>query len=220
MSAAADAGGSPARRTINLRLVVIVLAVVVVAAMALDTTYKKPGEVTASGRKAFDPARYGATTFPRAVKTLEKDAVPITQLLPAIAKNADAAGKQYGKRQGTSPWNFSTSGEGVAGKAQSGIMPVKIDGLPKGTRVSLQVGPAINGTAIRDAVGFISFGQFTNQVEYAGAGTALNNQVKAKVLKGIDPAGLQGKRVSFTGAFTLLTPQLVTITPVKLQVSG
>jgi ABC-type glutathione transport system ATPase component len=70
--------------------------------------------------------------------------------------------------------------------------------------VSLQVGPAINGTAIRDAAGFINFNQFVNQVDFADAATALNSEVKAKVLKGIDPKSLKGKKVSFTGAFTAL----------------
>jgi predicted lipoprotein len=66
-------------------------------------------------------------------------------------------------------------------------------------------------------VGFITFGQFTNQVEYADAATALNNQLREKLLKGLDVAALEGKEITFTGAFTLLTPQTVTITPVALS---
>ena len=72
-------------------------------------------------------------------------------------------------------------------------MPVRVAGVPKGTTVSLQVGPAINGTAIRDAAGFINFNQFVNQVDFADAATALNSEVKAKVLKGIDPRRSKGK---------------------------
>ena len=40
------------------------------------------------------------------------------------------------------------------------------------------------------------------------------------MLKGIDPATLEGKRVSFLGAFTLITPDVVTITPVELEAAG
>lgn len=220
MSAAspvAGGGASSRHRRISPRIVGIALAAVVVLAMALDTTYKKPGETTATGRAAFDPAEYGGETFPKAVAALEKSAVPIETLVPALVNDQEAASRRYGKRQGTSPYSFSTSGEGVAGKVEAGLMEVKVKGLPKSTRVSLQVGPAINGTAVRDAVGFIEFGQFVNQVEYAGAATALNDQVKAKVLKGIDTAGLEGKRVSFVGAFSLVTPSVITITPVKLE---
>jgi predicted lipoprotein len=220
MSAAAgsEAQERPAtRHRVSPRVIGIALLVLVVAAMAIDTTYKKPGETTATGRAAFDPASYGDKTFPKAVSTLEQSAVPIAELHAALRKDPDAAGERYGKRQGSSPYSFSTSGEGVAGKTEGGLMPVQVKGVPKDVRVSLQVGPAINGTAIRDGVGFIEFGQFTNQVEYAAAATALNTKVKEDVLKGFDAESAEGKRVSFLGAFSLVTPSVVTITPVRLE---
>jgi predicted lipoprotein len=95
---------------------------------------------------------------------------------------------------------------------------VKVPGA-KGISVNVQVGPALNGTSLRDAAGFINFNQFINQGDYADAGTALNNEVKAKVLKGIDTASLTGKRIAFTGAFTYLAPTVMTITPIRLEVS-
>jgi predicted lipoprotein len=212
--------GAAGRRRIAPRAVLIALAVLVVAAMAVDTTYREPGETTATGRAAFDPAAYGAETYPKVQQTLQDAAVPIDELIPALVKDQEAASRQYGKRQGSSPYSFSTTGTGTAGKAENGLMPVEVDGLPKSTTVSVQVGPALNGTALRDAAGFIEFGQFTNQVEYAASATGLNDQVKKQVLKGIDPASLDGKRVSFVGALSPLTPQVITITPVKLEVSG
>jgi predicted lipoprotein len=221
MSAAAPPGArAPARRSIRPRVIGIALLVIVVAAMAFDTTYKEAGETTATGREAFDPARYGEETYPKAAAAIEDAAVPLPKLVAEMRKDPDAAGEQYGKRQGTSPYTFSTTAEGVAGKAEGGLMPVRVKGVPEGTRVSLQIGPAINGTAIRDAAGFIEFGQFTNQVEYAAAATALNDQVKQQVLADVDAAALDGQRVSFTGAFSSLTPDVITITPVKLEQAG
>jgi predicted lipoprotein len=221
MSAAAEPGGRAlARRALSPRVVGTVLVVLVVAAMALDTTYKKAGETTSTGREAFDPARYGEETFPKAVSTIEDAAVPLPRLSAAMRADLDAAGERYGQRQGTSPYSFSTRGEGTAGKVEGGLMPVRVEGVPEGARVSVQVGPAINGTAIRDAVGFIEFGQFTNQVEYAAAATALNEQVKEQVLAGVDPAALEGRRVSFVGAFSSLTPEVITVTPVALEPAG
>ena len=123
--------------------------------------------------------------------------------MTALAKDADAAGEQYGNRAGNSPYAFPVTVEGVAGKVKDGTLPVKVKGVPKDVAVSVQVGPALPGTAIRDAVGFIEFGQFVNQVEYADAATALNSQVKAQVLEDLDPASLEGKKVEFLGAFTL-----------------
>jgi len=221
MSAAAQPDArAPARRSVSPRVIGIALVVAVVAAMALDTTYKKAGETTATGREAFDPARYGQETYPKAVAAIEDAAVPLPKLVAAMRADPDAAGEQYGKRQGTSPYSFSTTAEGVAGKVEAGLMPVRVKGVPAGTTVSLQIGPAINGTAIRDAAGFIEFGQFTNQVEYAAAATALNEQVKQQVLAGLEPDSLEGQRVSFAGAFSSLTPDVITITPIKLEQGG
>ena len=217
-SAAAGAGG---RHRPSTRVIGIVVAVVVVAAIALDTTYKDPDtKITAGGRPAFNPDTYGEKTYPKAVDTLEKDATPLPQLLAELNKDQEGASERYGHRQGNSPYAFAVSGEGVAGKVKDGVLPVKVKGVPKSTQVAIQTGPAIPGTAIRDAVGFIEFGQFLNQVEYADAATALNKQVKAQVLSDLEPASLEGKKVRFLGAVALLAPTAVTITPVQLEAAS
>jgi predicted lipoprotein len=212
------ATSSPSRRRVSPRLIGWGLAAVVVLAIALDTTYKDPDyKVTASGRPAFNPEQYGRTTFPKAAAALEKNAQPLPALVSAMSDDAEAAGKKFGHRSGTGPYSFAVKGDGIAGKAENGVLPVKVKGLPKSTTVAIQVGPALPGTAVRDAAGFIEFGQFLNQVEFADAATALNNEVKARVLKDVDAQALRGKRVSFVGAFTSLVPTAITITPVKLE---
>jgi predicted lipoprotein len=200
------------------RLIGGAVALLVVVALALDTTTRSDSapRVAAGGRVAFDPEAYGAKTYPKVVAAIDKRAVALPELAAALADDPDAAGKRYGVRQGSSPFNFAVSGEGVAGKADGSLLPVKVKGV-KDADVQLQIGPAINGTALRDAVGFINFNQFVNQVDYADAGTALNNEVKAKVLK--DAGDLEGRTVRFTGAFTLLVPTAITVTPTRLQTS-
>jgi predicted lipoprotein len=85
--------------------------------------------------------------------------------------------------------------------------------------VTLVTGPVIAGTAIRDAVGFIDFSQFTNQIDYANVSTELNNHVKTDVVAELDRAALTGKAVTFEGAFSLLTPTVISVVPTKVQVS-
>ena len=219
--AAAERPRTRPRRRVSGRLIGVVLVVLVVVAMALDTTYTDPDEaITSGGRPAFDPQQYGEETYPKAVSTLEENAQPLPELVTALAKDADAAGEQYGNRAGNSPYAFPVTVEGVAGKVKDGTLPVKVKGVPKDVAVSVQVGPALPGTAIRDAVGFIEFGQFVNQVEYADAATALNGQVKAQVLEDLDPASLEGKKIEVLGAFTYLAPTAVTITPVRLEAAS
>jgi predicted lipoprotein len=193
------------------------LAALVLLAIALDTSYQDADKPIAGAREKFDVDKFGQENFPKLVPEIEKNATELTVLLPALEADVDAASEKYGRRQGQSPYNFPVKGEGVAGKPEGGIMPIEVEGVD--ATVSMQIGPAINGTALRDVASFISFDQFVNQVDYADAATALNNEVRTKVLKGIDPASIEGKTVSFTGAFTLLAPTAVTITPVKLEVA-
>jgi predicted lipoprotein len=217
-----SAATAPRRRRVSTRAVLWALAVGVLIVLALDTTTRsdEAPRITEGGQVAFNPQRYGVKTYPKVVAAVEKKAAPLVTVAKAIKADPDAAGKRYGAREGVnSPYNFAVTGEGVAGKPSDSLMPVEVKGL-KGTTVSLQVGPALNGTSLRDVVGFIGFNQFVNQVDYADAGTALNNQVKAKVLKDLDRASLKGKRVRFTGAFTYLAPTVITVTPVRLEVGA
>ncbi|NJP96971.1 DUF2291 domain-containing protein [Nonomuraea sp. FMUSA5-5] len=189
-----------------------------VVLMAVDTEYRTAETAAAAAPATFDPAAFGARNYEaKVVPAIKQSAVDLPVLLKALAEDKEAAGRTYGKRQGTGPYTFAVKGRGEAGQARSGLLPVTVEGVPPGTRVSLQIGPAINGTALRDAAGFITFGQFTNQVEYADAATALNDELRATLLKSLDAAALDGKEISFTGAFTLLTPQTVTITPVEIS---
>jgi len=75
------------------------------------------------------------------------------------------------------------------------------------------------GTAIRDAVGFIDFSQFANQIDFADVASALNDRVRADVVKGVKPASLKGRDVTFEGAFQLLDPANIVVTPVSLSVA-
>jgi predicted lipoprotein len=207
------------RRRPRGRWIAAAAVALLLAAIGLDTEYRSAdASARAAQAQAFDPARFGAETYrSKVVPAIRSGAVELPVLLAALAADKDAAGAKYGHRQGTGPYSFAVKGNGVAGELKGSLLPVTVTGVPADTRVSLQVGPAINGTALRDAVGFISFGQFLNQVEYADAATALNNELRTTLLAGLRPAELSGRKVAFTGAFTFLTAGTVTITPVDLR---
>ena len=93
--------------------------------------------------------------------------------------------------------------------------------------VRLYTGPRIpsDETAVRDAVGFLNFGDFRSQTEYGKVASELNKLIVKQVLGGVDLANLVGKTISFTGAigirtFNVLDIDLskVTVVPVSLQV--
>ena len=84
--------------------------------------------------------------------------------------------------------------------------------------VSIQIGPVVRGSAVRDAATFIEFSNFPNQSAFAAVSTALNDRVLRDVLGSIDPASLDGRRVEFVGAATNGTSGL-DVVPVVLHVS-
>ncbi len=188
--------------------------------MAASTTYVAGDEVAATGKKSFDAKQYGADNYAsKIVPAIEKDAVDIATLALAVKADPDAAGKQYGHRDGGSPYTYPVTLKGVAGKPEDGLLPITIDGLDK-VKVSVQIGPAINGTALRDATGLVKFNDFVNQVEYADSAIALNRLMSADVLSSLDVAGLVGKTITVVGATSPLNPELFTVTPIKIEASS
>ena len=192
-------------------------AALLVLAMALDTKVVRIGSAADVQADTFSPASYGRTEFPKVQAAVEGRAVDAATLATALVKDQDAAAKRYGTASDTGP-EFPVTFTGKVSKDNSGDYAVAVAGVPSSTQVSLQLGPAIIGTDLRDATGTISFGQFHNQIEYQNAGSALNNEMKKQVLSKVDIATLQGRTVSVVGVFQLTDMSAWQVTPVKLDV--
>ena len=217
MSTFAPSTNGRSRRGVHAAVSAVTLLVLLVA-MALSTKVVKIGSDADAQVKAFDPDAYGAAQFPKTQAAVEHQAVSAATLAAAIASNQDAAGKKYGVEAGGIGPEMSVSFTGVAGKEDAGIYDVKVPGLPDSLTVRVQTGPAINGTDLRDATGTISFGQFTNQIDYQNAGYAINAAMKKAVLSKVDTGKLTGKTISVVGVFQLVNPNGWLVTPVKLEV--
>ena len=202
----------------GMRLAIVsVAALLLLAAMAIDTKVVKIGSAADVKPGVFSAAEFGASEFPKVQSAVEGRAVSAATLASAVAADKDAAAKKYGVEAGVGS-EISVKFTGVAGKGESGVYPVKVDGLPETLLIRVQTGPAINGTDLRDATGTIAFGQFVNQIDYQNAGSALNKEMKKQVLSKIDASALVGKTISVVGAFKLINPNSWLVTPVKLDV--
>ncbi|RYV51187.1 DUF2291 family protein [Pengzhenrongella frigida] len=209
------------RRPVVIRAVI---ALGIVGAMAATTTTISADDTEAAsvGQHVFDAVEYATAKYDsEVVPAITDNAIEITELVPQIITDPQAAGEQFGHHDGpTSPFAYPVTGTGVAGPVAGTLLPVTIAGMPAGVTVMLQIGPAINGTALRDATGLIDFGDFLNQMEYANASTELNTLVKSDVLAGFDAAAAEGKTVTFTGAFAYgSNPAVLQVTPVELAVT-
>jgi predicted lipoprotein len=205
---------TPAR---SMRWIGIAAAVVLVGAMAFDTTIVRIGSERDVQVQRFSPEAYGAEQFPLIKQDVETRAADAVELSAAIAADRKAAGEKYGVATSVGPV-VPVKFTGVVGERKANYNVVAVEGLPAELTVRVQTGPALNGTDLRDATGQIEFGQFKNQIEYQDAGSAINNEVKKVVLDGIDPAGLSGKTVTVIGVFKLINPKSWIVTPVRLDV--
>jgi predicted lipoprotein len=202
----------------NLKLIIsAVFAVAVVGAIALDTKVVAIGSESDVRKQAFSPETYGAEQFPKIQADIEKRAVAANELATAIVADKKAAGEKYGVATSTGPV-IPVTLTGTFSTRKSSINEIKIDGLPPETVVRVQTGPAVNGTDLRDATGTIEFGQFTNQIQYQDAGSAINNEMKKVVLSNLDVETLDGKSATVTGVFKLINPKNWLVTPVKVEV--
>ncbi len=169
----------------------------------------------------FDAASYVQGIWSdQALPYFTENARPITQVWPAIATDLAAAGTDFGYRSGEgSPWSFIVSGSGtVAAKnteSRAGTLDVTVEGLPD--PVVVQIGPVVRGNAVRDALPFVSFQDFTNQIEYANAGKALTATAAEGVAQNIEAIAV-GDVVEFIGAVSLAgSSDRLQVTPVTLE---
>lgn len=212
-------------------LLTMLLLVQVVAACSLYTT--RPLQPVASGSQTdqfnqnFDPNSYADKNWSsKVVPTIVDKSVDISTVLKALEQDSDAAQKQYAVQSSDGLYNFMVKGTGKViatnTSSRNGTLSIQLPasaGLKKQPTILVQVGPVLLGTAIRDSVGFINYNQFTNQVQYAQVADALNAHA-ASDLKSLDAAKLQGKTVTFYGAFTYATLDQIMIAPVKVVPEG
>lgn len=205
-------------RPIVKRLIWIGLIVILVVAMALSTKIVPKGSSVAEGAQAFNAADYGAEQFPKIQGYISENAVDAATLAAAVQADQTAAAKQYGKSVDGATYIIPVTFTGVVGEVPaSGYTPVTVEGLPKDINVGVQMGPAINGTDLRDVTGEVSLNDFENQIQYQDAGQALNDELK-KTLTKVGATDLEGKTVTVEGAFTLINPEQWNVTPSKITV--
>lgn len=208
--------GAPRRGGIG-RWVGPLVLILLVAAIALDTTVIRVGSEADTREAAFDPDAFGSAEFPRIAEFVRSRAAEAPALATMLQEDREAAVAQHGTEASIGPV-LATYFTGVVGEGRSGVHDVAIEGMPEDVRVRVQFGPAINGTDLRDVTGDIAFGDFTNQIEYQDAGSGINRAMAAQVFDGLDRGALVGQNVEVVGVFKLISPANWLVTPVALEV--
>lgn len=175
--------------------------------------------------EAFNPVVYVDGIWDRVDTTIREKAVDLAEILAAIKPNDDGrapkdnligVAEQFGLITPGEAHVYMVKGAGtvtsVDAKSSLGTMELEVGGYAGPITVRVYIGPRIpsDDSSVRDAVGFITFGDFREQTEYGKVAAEINGRV-SEMLSSLDRESLEGKTVTFVGAMTIRTFNLVEI---------
>jgi predicted lipoprotein len=177
--------------------------------------------------EAFDPVVYVDGIWEsQLIPTFNDGAVELSQILSEIEPAADGTAPKEDLIEVANQYGLITVGEAhvyivkgsgkitsVDAETTQGKAEVLLDGYDGPIEVQLYIGTRIpsDDTSVRDAVGFIKFDDFREQTEYGKVNKEINTRVISVVLGDVDRDDLAGKTISFEGAFTIRTFNLIDI---------
>lgn len=227
------------------KTITIIVALTAIISLALVGRYgftvvKIEDVEKAAQSEAFDPVSFvNGIWDSKLLPAFNEKAVDLHKILSemevdstgAIAKDdLIAITNQYGLITVGEAHVYLVKGSGriinVNAETSLGTAEVALDGYDGPMKVLIYVGTRIpsDETSVRDAVGFINFGDFKEQTEYGKVASEINKHVLSQVLGGVDRNSLMGKTISFKGAFNIRTFNLIhidlkeiRIVPVEIQ---
>lgn len=182
------------------RLIGAAIVVVLLVAMVLSTKFLNPTELADALPKKFDPKATGAEVFTRAKAELPVKVKPLGEVIPAIQSDTKAAAQTYGAvSPGEGSYVFPVTTTATVIDASAASLRLKVDGAGD-TPVLVPLTTAINGTTIRDVMGF-KFADAPGQTDFQRVGDELKKLMQTEISGEIsDPASLKGKQVTVIGA--------------------
>ena len=217
--------------------IVVALAVLIFLGLAGRygfTVVKIEDAEKAVQSEAFNPVAYVDGIWDsQLIPTFNEKAVELSQILSEIEVGADGTAskeslvpiaQRYGLITVGEAHVYMVKGSGkitnINTETSLGTIEVALDGYDGPIKVLIYVGTRIpsDETSVRDAVGFINFGDFKEQTEYGKAGQEINKRVLSEVLGNVEKNSLEGKTISFKGAFNIRTFNLIQINVKEINI--
>ena len=205
-------------------LVLSLAAMLAVSVTGCVKVVKIGDEGSLTGKVEFSASDSVSALWESAEKNIEEKAVELPAFLEEAEGDLKSLVDKYGKySMGTSvSISYAVKGTGtveeVDQEKKAGSMIVKLDGYDGPETIRLQIGSIYKGSSTRDTLDVISFGDFTNQEEWAAISQELHAMIDQNVVQPADPGSLQGKTIDFVGTFTADSDDELLVTPVKLEV--
>ncbi len=202
-------------------MIKVAAAVAIVAVCFFGTTFMSPEDAEAVREAgSTDPVSYAEKNYDSTIAYIQDNAIDLTGLVTELRADEEGTSQARGARDGEAAYTFPVTLTGTIEKGGFGQVNVVVDGMPGGVVVSVQTGPALTGTALRDVTGQTTFDMFENQIDYAQVGLSLNEPLKAGVLAENDLVSMVGRRVTVVGAFAYSDPAHIVVTPVSVEVAS
>lgn len=168
---------------------------------------------------SFDAVQYVDQIWPQKINQFfYENSININTILDKLkVKTIDTLnGRQAGEG---SPYTFITSGNAtvtsIDNSSRQGTAELTLD---SGDKVQLLIGPVVFSTSVRDALPFISFNDFANQIVYADVGNALTAYALNESKPALDELAVDDK-VKFSGVFALYSAKdTINIIPTALEI--
>lgn len=210
----------------RVKLLAAAIAVIVGSYVAFPFAFTVvPIDEDGASDEVFDPVIYVDGVWDQINTTIRDDAIDLAVILGAIRPGADgraqkddltAVAEQYGLITAGEAHVYRVRASGTVTAADVdtslGTVELAVDGYDGPIVVNVYVGTRIpsDESSIRDAVGFIRFGDFREQTEYGKVAAEINKRVIAN-LSGLDRESLVGASIEVVGAMTIRTFNLVEI---------
>jgi len=222
------------QRASSIIIAVVILLLLILAVRYGFTVVSIEDAEQAVQSEAFDPVVYVDGIWEsELLPTFNDKAVELSNILSEMEPDASGTVSKDVLIDVANKYGLITVGEahvymvegsgnivGINAETSLGTANVEIDGYEGPIKTQLYIGARIpsDDTSVRDAVGFITFGDFKEQTEYGKAATEINKRVLTTVLEGIDWENQVGKTISFKGAFTIRTFNLLSIDVKEIRI--
>ena len=172
-------------------------------------------------KKGFDPVSYVENIWePKILTTIHNDSEEITFILDQLFKNQELAEEKYGHRSGTGSFSFMVRGKAevvsLNKKSRVGTLSIKLE-KEYDAEIYITIGPVIKKDSIRDAVKFIKFNDFVNQLDFADVSRVIKVRVLNEIIGPLNLKEIAGKKINFEGAITFDRKDKIYITPTNID---
>ncbi len=180
-----------------------------------------PGQAQQKQRRgAFDARAVAGAFWEQKLLPAAGRAVPLADLLTALARDPAAARRRFGRALGLSSTTcFFVQGSGRVAAVENESIGIALEDVPAGTAVRLMTG-LLFGNTVRDASGLLDVNDFPNSQDFNAISAELNHLVETQVLPALRNRAAIGRTIRFVGCIELdegQVPKTLQVIPVKVE---